>query len=38
MWKTVDVPAIEELSERFLKSINYYGLVGIGIQTGSQGW
>jgi len=25
--ETVDVPAIEELSERFLKSINYYGLV-----------
>lgn len=26
---TVDVPAIEELSERFLKAINYHGLVEI---------
>jgi D-aspartate ligase len=27
--ETVDVPAIEELSERFLRAINYYGLVEV---------
>jgi D-aspartate ligase len=27
--ETIDFPAIEELSERFLKAINYYGLVEV---------
>jgi len=27
--ETIDIPEVEELSERFLKSINYYGLVEV---------
>ena len=29
--ETLDIPILEELSERFLRAIDYYGLVEVGI-------